>query len=172
MRTMDENTFEALYAEHHAGLFGFLAYRTGNHAVAEDLLADTFERALTARRPLDLRKGKAKTWLYAIALNLLRDLTRRQAVEERAVSSIALERPKTASLDGLAERQAIMAALEGLTDEHREVVALRYGADLRVEEIARLLGVPSRAVEGRLYRALKNLREELTEGSEPARASA
>jgi RNA polymerase sigma factor (sigma-70 family) len=169
---MDEKTFEALYAEHHAALFGFLAYRTGNHAVAEDLLADTFERALTARRPFDLRKGKAKTWLYSIALNLLRDMARRQAVEDRAVSMIALDRPATASLDGLAERQAIMAALDRLTDEHREVVALRYGADLRVEEIARLLDVPPRAVEGRLYRALKNLRKELSEGSEPTRASA
>jgi RNA polymerase sigma factor (sigma-70 family) len=172
---MDQNTFEALYAEHHAGLFGFLAYRTGNYALAEDLLADTFERALTARRPLDPRKGKAKAWLYSIALNLLRDTTRRQAVEERVVASIALERPDnggTDALDAVAERQVLMAALDQLSDEHREAVALRYGADLRIEEIARLLDVPPRAVEGRLYRALKNLREELSEGSEPARASA
>jgi RNA polymerase sigma factor (sigma-70 family) len=172
---MDEKTFEALYAEHHAGLFGFLAYRTGNNALAEDLLADTFERALTARRPLDPRKGKAKTWLYSIALNLLRDTTRRQAVEERVVASIALEHPEnggTDALEAVAERQVLMAALDQLSDEHREAVALRYGADLRIEEIARLLDVPPRAVEGRLYRALKNLREELSEGSEPARASA
>ena len=172
---MDEQTFEAMYAEHHAGLFGFLAYRTGNYALAEDLMADTFERALTARRPFDLRKGKAKTWLYSIALNLLRDTTRRQAAEERAVASIALNHPEsggTEALDAVAERQVLMAALDGLTDEHREAVALRYGADLRVEEIARLLDVPPRAVEGRLYRALKNMRQELNEGTEPARASA
>jgi RNA polymerase sigma-70 factor, ECF subfamily len=172
MRTMDEKTFETMYAEYHAGLYGFLFYRTGNHAVAEDLMADTFERALTARRPFDLRKGKAKTWLYSIALNLLRDMTRRQAVEERAVSSIARDRAEPGTLDGVAERQVLMAALDHLTDEHREAVALRYGADLRVEEIARLLGVPARAVEGRLYRGLKKMRQELSEGSEPARTAA
>jgi RNA polymerase sigma-70 factor, ECF subfamily len=169
---MDDRTFESMYAEHHAGLFGFLAYRTGNYAVAEDLLADTFERALTARRPFDLRKGNAKTWLYAIALNLLRDMARRQAAEERAVASIALELPASGGLDDVAERQVVMAALEHLSEEHREVVALRYGADLRVEEIARLLEVPPRAVEGRLYRALKSMRKEMGPGSEPARASA
>jgi RNA polymerase sigma factor (sigma-70 family) len=172
---MDEKTFETMYAEHHAGLFGFLAYRTGNHAVAEDLMADTFERALTARRPLDLRKGKAKTWLYSIALNLLRDMTRRQAAEDRAVASIALELPDggvARVLDEVAERQVVMAALDHLSDEHREVVALRYGADLRVEEIARLLELPPRAVEGRLYRALKHMRKELSVASEPAQPAA
>src|ERR671914_2036859 len=84
-RTMRDDEFERLYAAEAAGLFSFLAYRTGDRALAEDLVADTFERALRSRRRFDRRRGSEKTWLYAIALNLLRDHARRAAAEVRAL---------------------------------------------------------------------------------------
>ena len=86
---MRDEEFERLYEQEAQGLFGFLTYRTGDRALAEDLLADTFERALRARRGYDRRRGSAKTWLYAIALNLLRDHARRAAAEGRAVERVA-----------------------------------------------------------------------------------
>ena len=54
---MRDDEFERLYAAEAAGLFSFLAYRTGDRALAEDLLADAFERALRARRRFDRRRG-------------------------------------------------------------------------------------------------------------------
>ena len=60
MRAAD---FERIYDAHAQGLFAFLIYRTGDRAVAEDLVADTFERALRARRRFDLRRGGEKAWL-------------------------------------------------------------------------------------------------------------
>src|SRR2546422_7922831 len=82
---MREEDFEQLYADHAQPLFGFLAYRTGDRALAEDLLADTFERVFRARRLFDRRKASEKTWLYSIALNCLRDHGRRRAAEGRAL---------------------------------------------------------------------------------------
>ena len=82
---MRDAEFERLYAEHAQGLFGFLAYRTGDRILAEDLVADTFERVLRARRRFDPRKGREKAWVYAIAMNLLRDAARRRQTEERAL---------------------------------------------------------------------------------------
>src|SRR5215213_3465154 len=82
---MRDDEFERLYEAEAQGLFGFLAYRTGDRALAEDLLADTFERALRSRTRFDRRRGSAKTWLYTIALNLLRDHARRAAAEGRAL---------------------------------------------------------------------------------------
>ena len=86
---MRDDRFERLYAEHAQALFGFLSYRTGDRVLAEDLLADTFERALRARRRFDPRKASEKTWLYAIALNCLRDHARRRGTEGRALERIA-----------------------------------------------------------------------------------
>ena len=82
---MRDDDFERLYAAEAQGLFGFLVYRTGDRALAEDLLADTFERALRSRKRYDRRRGPAKAWLYTIALNLLRDHARRAAAAERAL---------------------------------------------------------------------------------------
>src|ERR687893_890352 len=86
---MRDDEFERLYAAEAAGLFSFLAYRVGDRSLAEDLTADAFERALRSRRRFDRRRGSEKTWLYAIALNLLRDHARRAAAEGRAVARVA-----------------------------------------------------------------------------------
>src|SRR5919106_2941704 len=86
---MRDDEFERLSAAEAAGLFSFLAYRTGDRALAEDLVADAFERALRSRRRFDRRRGSEKTWLYAIALNLLRDHARRAAAAGRALEKVA-----------------------------------------------------------------------------------
>jgi RNA polymerase sigma-70 factor, ECF subfamily len=161
--------FEQLYAEHAQPLFGFLAYRTGDRALAEDLLADTFERALRARGRYDPRKAKAKTWLYTIALNCLRDSARKADAESRAVDRLggaALASPPGSQLDRVEGRDVVARAMVGLSDEERETVALRYGGDLTAPEIAKLLGEKLTTVEGRLYRALRKLRADMDDADD------
>ena len=159
---MRDDTFERLFEEHAQPLFGFLVYRTGDRVLAEDLLADTFERALRGRRGFDRRKASEKTWLYTIALNCLRDYGRRRAAEgralERAAAPVAAD---PAPLDRVEHRDELSRALATLTDDEREAISLRYGADLSVPEIAKLTGERLTTAEGRVYRALKKLREQL-----------
>ena len=159
---MREADFEALYEAHAQPLFGFLAYRTGDRALAEDLLADTFERAFRGRRGFDRRKASEKTWLYSIALNLLRDHVRRAAAEGRAYEKSApLPDDGPDPFANLEHRDTVQRALGKLSAEEREAVSLRFGADLTVPEMAKLLGEPLQRVEGRVYRALRKLREDV-----------
>jgi RNA polymerase sigma-70 factor (ECF subfamily) len=159
-----EQDFDRLYDEHAQALFGFLVYRTGNRVLAEDLVADTFERVLRARRGFDRRKATEKTWIYTIALNRLRDLRRSEAAERRAMERVAGppgsgEEPR--AHEALEDREMVMQAMEVLSAEERDAVALRFGAELTVPEIARLTGERLTTVEGRVYRALRKLREAL-----------
>ena len=160
---MRDDEFERLYAAEAAGLFSFLAYRVGDRSLAEDLTADAFERALRSRRRFDRRRGSEKTWLYAIALNVLRDHARRAGAEARA-----LERhgsPGEAADPGIAQvehRDQVQHALAVLSAEEREAIALRFGAEFTVPEIAEVLGERLTTVEGRVYRALRKLRAELS----------
>jgi RNA polymerase sigma-70 factor (ECF subfamily) len=158
---MGNDAFERLYAEHAPALYAFLSYRTGDKVLAEDLLADTFERALRARRRFDRRKASEKTWLYAIALNRLRDHVRRRSTEGRALERVAVgvSAGSTGSLDGVLDRDLVTTGLESLSEPEREAIALRFGADLTVPEIAKLTGERLTTVEGRVYRALRKLRE-------------
>jgi RNA polymerase sigma-70 factor (ECF subfamily) len=159
---MRDEDFERLFEEHAGPLLGFLVYRTGDRALAEDVLATAFERALRARRRFDRRKASEKTWLYAIALNCLKDEARRRSAESRALESATVSSAEPRAWTGdVEDRELLGAALAGLAPEEREVVALRFGADLTVPEIARLLGVSLTTAEGRVYRALRKLRERL-----------
>ena len=155
---MKDDEFERLYAAEAQGLFAFLAYRTGDRGVAEDLLADAFERALRSRVRYDRRRGSEKTWLYAIALNLLRDHARRVAAEARAVERVRVPDGFDA-FAGVEARDELGRALAALSGDEREAIALRFGADLTVPEIAKLTRERLTTVEGRVYRALRKLRD-------------
>ncbi|MFL5843392.1 MAG: RNA polymerase sigma factor [Solirubrobacteraceae bacterium] len=171
---MRDEDFERLYAEHAEPLFRFLVYRTGDRSLSEDLMAEAFERALRARRTFDPRKASSKTWLYTIALNCLRDHARRRDAEHRALER-ASGAPEAAHHDptvALDEREQLMTALRELAPEEREAVALRFGADLTVPEISKLLRVKLSTAEGRVYRALRKLREDLEEDRPHARKDA
>jgi RNA polymerase sigma-70 factor (ECF subfamily) len=161
---VDEVEFEQLYATEAPGLFAFLVYRTGDRAQAQDLVADTFERVLRARGRYDRRKGSPKAWVYAIALNALRDQHRRAQAEARAVAKLA--DPDVAASDqheALLARDALAGALAVLSDDERDVIALRFGGDLTVPQVAKVLGERHAKVEGRVYRALRKLRAAMEE---------
>ncbi len=173
MRGFSDDGFERLYAEHAQGLYAFLRYRTGDAVLAEDLLADTCERVLRSRRRFDPRRGSAKTWLYAIALNCLHDHRRRRVGESRALEQVAAGALAAADFEeidhfaeprfgGTADEGSIEDALATLSGPEREAVSLRYGAELTAPEIAKLTCEPLTTIESRLRRGLEKLRDSLS----------
>ena len=161
---MGNSSFERLFQEHAVPLFAFLVYRTGDRQLAEDLLADTFERALRSRSRFDPRRGSEKNWVYAIAVNLVRDQARRHRVETSALERVGAREPTQAhdaALDAVEDRDLLHRALTKLNDDEREAIALRFGSDLKLREVARVLGEKQGAVEKRISRALEKLRHEL-----------
>ncbi len=159
---MSDLDLNRLFAEYARPLFGFLAYRTGDRVLAEDLVADTFERAVRSGRRLDRRRGSEKTWLYAIALNCLRDHLRRADAEFRALQRHGSEEEAGGDwLDRLEDRDQLGRALKTLSRDEREVIALRYGGGLTIPEVAQVLDISITTIEGRAYRALRKLRAEL-----------
>lgn len=159
-----------LFADRGQAVYGFIAYRVADPSTAEELLGDTFERALRNRRHFDPEKGSVTTWLYAIALNCVRDHARRADVERRALERS--EAGAAAWVDDAAtrtgDRDELLRGLEQLDGGEREILALRFGADLRLREIAGVTGLPPSTVQARLYAGLRKLRAAL----EPARVTA
>lgn len=158
-RNTNGDEFERMYVEHRQRLWSFLVYRTGDRALAEDLLGDVFERAFRARGRYDPGRGSETTWLYTIALNRLNDHRRRAQVERAALERIAADRSErvAAPHDAIADRDRVMRALGTLGERDREIMALRFGADLTAAQIARVTGLQLSAVEGRIFRALRRL---------------
>ena len=134
-----------------------------NRELAEDLASETFERALRAWPRFDARRSSALTWLTSIARNAaldhIRADRRRLRREQRAFLD---ERPQTPAPD-LELTGELTAALSRLSDQEREVIALRVVLELDRNEAARVIGITPSNCATRLSRALARLREEVTD---------
>jgi RNA polymerase sigma-70 factor (ECF subfamily) len=153
-------TFAQAAEDHLDDVYGYLAWFTGDRAAAEDLTAETFERALRLWHRYDADRGSARTWLCqlarTVALDHFRSERRRTRREQLAAPPESVDERFADSLTPELE-----AALGRLTAGEREVVALRVLLDLDAGTASRVLGISSTNCTTRLNRALKKLEEAL-----------
>ena len=144
-------------------VYAYVAYRIGDGPDAEDVTSEVFARALRYRDTYDPAKSNdPASWLIGIA--------RRSIAESFATRPPpAEELPDLADAGDLEEktvaRMRVRAAVATLEERDRELVALRYGADLTSRRIGELLGLSTNTVEVALHRALGRLRALLEEDS-------
>jgi len=153
-------SFAQAAEEHLDDVYGYLSWFTGDHAAAEDLAAETFERALRLWHRYDPDRGSARTWLCQLARTVALDhfrSERRRTRRERIAA--APERVDVRFAESLSPE--LEHALGGLTAGEREVVALRVLLDLDAATAARVLGISATNCTTRLNRALKKLEEAL-----------
>jgi RNA polymerase sigma-70 factor, ECF subfamily len=154
-----QSDFARVYDEHVWHIYGFLAYRVRDHHVAEDLTQATFERALRHWSQFDRRRSSERTWLISIARNLAIDHYRhgRRRPTEELYELRALAVPSAE--ERISSASELSEALGKLNERDREVLALRYGADLTGPEIASLLGLSLANIQQIQSRSLRKLRE-------------
>ena len=155
-------TFESVAARHLDDVHGYLVYLTRDRGAAEDLTAETFEKALRHWRRFDPRRGNARTWLLNLARTTALDHFRTEERRRRRERTYALERQPAEEgiFGGLSP--ALERALAELSAGEREVIALRVLLDVDGETAARVLGISVTACSTRLSRALKKLEERMS----------
>lgn len=155
-------SFDEVYEDHVWTVYGFFGYRLRSRADAEDLTQLTFERAIRAWGRFDPDRGSVRTWLIAIANNLLIDHYRRDrsGALEPLDLHLSAERLATAEDDpGLSPE--IATALDQLSERERHLIALRFGGELTGPEIAELTGLSLANVQQLLSRSLRKIRDQL-----------
>jgi RNA polymerase sigma-70 factor (ECF subfamily) len=141
-------------------VYAYAAYVLGDGPDAEDVTSETMERALRYRKSYDPRKGAPTTWLLGIARRCIAD--RASLPYESDVDAIEVEAAGELERDAVT-RIVVREAVAALPLRDRELVALRYGADLSARQIAELLGLKTNAVEVALHRLHAKLRQALAE---------
>jgi RNA polymerase sigma-70 factor (sigma-E family) len=147
----------ALFRDHHVELVRLALVMVGDLATAEDVVQDAFEHL--HRRWRRLREPSAGlAYARSSVLNGCRSVHRRSAVARKHAPRLAgpvLHSPDAAT--ALAEHNELLAAMRGLSRRQREVLVLRFYADLDAAEIAATLRISASTVRSTTSRGLAEL---------------
>ena len=152
--------FEVLYQEELPRVYNFFRYRVGDDQVAEDLTAETFEKAWRNREKYRNDLASFSTWLFTLARRIGTDYYRRHnsTVSLDEIASV----PDPQVLEDVAQQRAdfirISLLLSRLAERERELVALKYGAGLTNRAITRITGLSESNVSTILHRVNQQLR--------------
>jgi RNA polymerase sigma-70 factor (ECF subfamily) len=179
---MSSATFSQLALEHLNSLYGYALTLTRDQTAAEDLVQETYLRAVRAFGGL-LPNSNLKSWLFVIMrnawLNQMRQMRRgprfveldAEEVEPGYQNVRPNEDPHVVYLRKL-EREQIRLAIDDLPEPHREIIVLRDIEGFSIQEIATMLSCPAGTVMSRLGRARAKLRRSLSSWRPTAAAKA
>jgi RNA polymerase sigma-70 factor, ECF subfamily len=153
--------FDALYRETASDLFAYVMTLLRDRAAAEDVTAQTFERAYRRQSAFDPRKGTQRAWLFGIARNAALDELRRR----KRIAALHTDPeddsgpPPDDAAEAAVRRATVRAALAQLDARDRELVALKFHAGLANAEIAKVLNISVANAGTRVHRAVTRLRK-------------
>jgi RNA polymerase sigma-70 factor (ECF subfamily) len=151
--------FESLYRTSRDDLYAYVAGMVRDSAAAEEVTAAAFERALTRRSSYKPDRGSPRAWLFGIARNAAYDELRRRGRTEPAADPEGRHPPVgDATADVALRRAALSAALAVLSQEERDLLALKFEAGLPNGDIGTVLGISESNVGTRLSRVVAKLR--------------
>jgi RNA polymerase sigma-70 factor (ECF subfamily) len=157
----DAQAFGALYDRYIQRVYRYCLYRTNNSADAEDLTAQIFLAVLEGL-PRYRQDGHFAGWLFSIARNKVMDYHRRippLPLDESTLPPIYTD--MTLEVEKSQRRERLSRLIQSLAEEERELIQLRYVAELSFAEIAKALKKNEDAVKKMLYRLVARMKNEL-----------
>lgn len=155
----DAGAFDALYWRHREWVVNLASRFTGDHALALDVLQDTFLYFLK-KFPGFVLTCQLRSFLYPAVRNLALAVRRKaERLQSEDGELPELEAPATASTGDIA-RDQLAVVVAALPETHREVLLLRFVDGLSLNEIAEALELPLGTVKSRLHNALDTLRRD------------
>jgi RNA polymerase sigma-70 factor, ECF subfamily len=183
----DLGAFSTLVERHKTPLFNFVLRQIKAPPAAQDLTQEVFLRIIESAGSFK-HEAKFTTWAYTIARNLCIDHLRKASYRKHPSldqqsgeggegpslgEQVADLHPRASTERGAISNEIqikVVAAIESLPSEQREVFLLRHVANLAFQEIAEITGTPENTVKSRMRYALERLQEALTDFEEYARA--
>ena len=164
-RQLDPEALARIHDTYYTSIFRYISFRVGDHATAEDLTSEVFTRLLTALRDKNAPQNTLRGWLYGVAARVVSDhhrKTYRMPQVELDEALISADHDPADIVDRKLTQESVKRALQDLTEEQRHVLSLRFGSDMPVQDVARLLGKSEGAVKQLQARAVAALARKLS----------
>ncbi len=161
----ESEAFAQLYEGHFDRIYRYIYLRLGNQAEAEDLTQEVFVKALEAIGSYKWRNLSFASWLFRIAHNQVIDYLRKQGKVEKVALEDDITLVSGADTALMAERELeieeVINNVKKLSPSQRDVISLRFGAELSVAEVAKALGKSPGTVKALQYNGIVALRKML-----------
>lgn len=161
-----EKEFTYIFETYYKKVYNFIYYRVNNHYTAEDLTSQVFEKVMLKINTYNENKSPFEVWLFAIARNIVNDyfrnLQKHKFFSIDAIKNLISKKKTPEDIVEIAEtNDKLSDALKILNERERNIVALKFGADLKNVEIAKVLDLTESNVGVILFRTMKKLKKEL-----------
>ena len=159
-------TLEQIYTAYYGKVMGYISARIRNHADAEDLCADVFEKIQRKLGDYDQSKAAVGTWIFTITRNTLIDHFRRKKPNEELDENLSDDTELDESLLSAETLGELASALRRLPQQMMDIIVLRYYDGKPLTGIAQLMNLSYGAVKLRHQNALIMLRKIMSSGGE------
>jgi len=168
-RQGDKEAFAQLYEAHFDRIYRYVILRIGNKAEAEDMTQQVFVRAFESIPSYRWKGVPFSAWLFRIAHNLVVDRFRKEKkrptvpLDESLPASVGEPEPE---VERKLDIERMVSATRRLTEAQREVISLRFAADLPIAQVAGIMGKSEGAVKALQHSAIVALRKLLLVGED------
>ncbi len=163
-RQFESQALAQIYDTYSPGLYRYAVRRLGDVQLAEDCVAETFNRFLRALHSRHGPRDHLQAYLYRTAHNWIVDQFRREKPDVELAEHLPSETEDTeGEAEGRIQRARVRAAIRHLTPDQQQVITLKYLEGWENEAIAQALGKPVGAVKSLQHRALAALQRQLSD---------
>lgn len=166
-RALDREALAQVHDTYYAAIFRYIAFRVNDHAVAEDLTSEVFARLLGALRDRSAPQKTLRGWLFGVAFRVVKDHYRQQYRAQKTTldESLPSHTPGPAqAVEAMMSQERLKQAITELTEDQQNVLALRFGYEMPIREVAQTIGKSEGAVKMLQARAIASLSRKLSSG--------
>jgi RNA polymerase sigma-70 factor (ECF subfamily) len=164
-RRGNRKAITAIYETFFDPLYSFIRWRVNDESLAEDLTSEVFIKFLSALQSPQAPRQSLRGWLFRVARNVLYDHFRHPDDTDELDDTIMASDDTEAQVIRLADAERIWHMLGTLALSQQEVLILRFGQMLSVQETADIMGRSVSAVKSLQFRAVNALRDALAEST-------
>jgi RNA polymerase sigma-70 factor (ECF subfamily) len=165
-RALDQEALGRIHERYYPAIYRYISFRVDDLETVQDLTSEVFTRFLAALRKRLGRPNSIGPWLYGTASRVVKEHYRRRSrwAEVALDESIGVEQMgPDEGTEEMWTRRELREAIQGLTKDQRTVLALRFGGDLPIKEVARLMEKNEGAVKMLQVRAISALARHVME---------
>jgi RNA polymerase sigma-70 factor (ECF subfamily) len=163
-QTLDEEALAEIHDRYYQRVYRYFSFRMPDSQTAEDLTSEVFIRFLKAIRDKNAPPNTIQGWLFGAARNVAREYYRRSKKIEVVSITEHIPAGENSPEQKISKRldvEAMIKAMEELTDDQKHVLALRFGYGLPIREVAEIINKSEAAVKMLQARAIMTLTKQM-----------